>query len=390
MPTFKHLVAALDQARKIEFVELSVIPENELSPEQERRKNLAPIANNNTIFLMPHGEPFFEDLYAGLQERQNYNDTSHPKIHFGIGGTRNLSIMAATRADGAILADLNLNHQKLMDTIGEVAEQLIHNHGVGNFTPEDFVEAFSRHPVQQDVLAKIPASQGLHTDLAQELAVAESWLYAGQTDGRFDHIMRLYEQERIGTIALNIVDEGAFEGLACVLQKAREHICGLENAELDTIFLANLMRHLAKPSGAYRHFENDTTPRGQEPRAWNNIGIIADCGNPYTILADRTILEAIKIPDSPFFNNRQISGISFNQFQERSREINFDAPPDESIVSYREGELHHCDWNHGNQITIGGGLGIMRRLLEQQHKIDYPVGKHTENVVTRQTIAREK
>jgi hypothetical protein len=224
MASFRELIQNLGRAREARFQRLAERNGEELSTDERAERGMAPIRNSK-LFLMPQGEPFFETVYPILQRFADVQD--HPTINLGIAGTRNLSIVGATRANAAVLADLNLSHQVLMDALGHVGKNLSRERGIGNFGPTDFVREFSRHEQAQELLRQIPEDPRAHstipTDLAEELSVPESWFFEGQRDGRFQHVMTLFRDDRIATLAINgrISDAPAYAPKTSTLRRYR-------------------------------------------------------------------------------------------------------------------------------------------------------------------------
>ena len=136
-----------------------------------------------------------------------------------------------------------------------------------------------------------------------------------------------------------------FEQLALTLKEIRTYLPELKDAKVSTIFLANLMWHLAKPV-PYREFGDlDHTPRNSILQVWENIQKIAP-ENPYVIFAYKRI-EELYDPESPFFDQELIDGPSYIEMMR-----NYLALP-------RPVRLHP---------TMGGRLDIVRRIVAGDHK----------------------
>jgi hypothetical protein len=360
-PSLQDRLQVLERNRNDNFSRLKKHPDLELTASEKRQKDLAPMTSE-VVFLVPHGEPFFDTVYPTLKKLGA--DKKAPTIHLGIGVSRNLSIIAATKADAAILPDLNTNTQLLIKAFSEVAAKLDSKKGAGHYGPVDFVKEFHKHPQAQDLLEKTrrkarEVNNDFHTDLAEELIVPESWLFHRQNDGRFEHVMKLFREGKIGAIPMNLVDSEGFEQLSAVLDEMKAQSPELKNAKVNTVFLSNLISHLAKSSGGYFLFENDRTPRDSVTVAFDNIRKIAP-DNPYVIFAHTKAEKLLDNPHSPFFNRRLLDGPTHEQLKSK-----LERSPDKELIPFNPPFFHHQDWILANQPTMGGPLSHIEELLKE-------------------------
>lgn len=338
MPTFAELLDDLDANRRR--------PHSASGSER-----FAPI-RSEIMFVLPRGEPFFEYIYPRLCA---FRDETRPRAHFGIGNTRNLSIIAATRADAAILGYYNLYEQDAVNAVAEVAVSLYDRRG-DEAMPAEFIEYFAAHPIQE-LLQRAPDGHDLHTDLSQELAVPESWLNREHDDGRFIHVLRLFARGRIGTIGLNIVDQSVFSDIKRVLESAGHADAALRGLQVQTVFLANLMYHLGRPETYVEYGTIDHTPRNAAAIAWDNLRKIAS-DDAYVIFAHEFPMDLYRNNGSEYFAADEIDG------PPRSALSILATCSAEAKIPYLDIDTeHYCDWRPYHYATMGGALGLISRKL---------------------------
>lgn len=388
MRSFAAIIAELDATRRAHFRAIGSTPTGQ-HPATPRGMTFAPIASN-VVFLVPHGEPFFSNLVPRLVAMGATKQ--RPMIHIGVGGTRNLSIIGLTKADAGLFVDLNVNQLSLMTALADVAKRMEGTRGPGSYGPRDFVREFAKHPRAQAILDNLPfeeteceivtvkgrpvpptrrTDRGFHTDLAEELIVPESWLYEHQdpSNGPFRHVMALFANERIGTLALNLVDREGFQELSEALRRATDGtVQGLEEARVGTIFLANLLSHIAAARGYFKFGNLDRTPRGGLPSAWSNIERIAP-NDSYVIFAEQSVRSLRADPANPLMDRRLLDGPTMRQLHLVDQLDVGEVNDTLRIAAFQSTSTsHHCDWHPGNQATMGGRLGVVKALLNELHQ----------------------
>jgi len=160
--------------------------------------------------------------------------------------------------------------------------------------------------------------------------------------------------------------------LANVLNNAREHIPDLKNAEIGTIFLANLIYHLVPSKPYFKFGKADQTHHLADQNsaliALENIQKIAP-NNPYVIFAHERIQELRVNPDSPFFNQDLFTGTTYEEL----RSIPFESPGENRYVVKFHSDFnadHHCNFIIVNQPTFGAQLTtFMQQIREDVDKI---------------------
>lgn len=350
MTTFHEIIRSFDEKRKSYVNELGERPSETLTEEEKEVLSVAPVSQN-WMFLLPMSEPFFEDIYPALLEIPGTKQ--QPSIHIGIAGTRNLSIMAAAKADAGILFDFNLRQQELMEYVCKTAQELIEerrNSGqdIGGITPQDFVTAFDENAKAKELLSR--NERKVASTFQPELHEPTSWLYEKQTDGRFQHIMRLFAEDKIATLAMNVLDRKGFEDLNDVLENARHQVDGLQNATLGTAFLSNLPYILEK--------ELNFGPQGAAPSKglFPTLENMALLGNPYLVYAKERVYDwRHTIKDADWRGHMS---------QSLGRD-NINAPTEGQIRRYKS--QHSGEFRN---MTLGGYLDTVTSLCHAQHDKD--------------------
>lgn len=369
MATFREIIRSLDERRKQEVEVLNEQSPDTLTDAQRKILEVAPITQN-PIFLLSMSEPFFDAVYPALKELPQHKEA--PSIHLGVAGSRNLSIMAAARSDAGIFFDSNLKQQTLIEQVIHTAKELIARKGgiehIDAITPQDFVDAFAENEAAAELVAG-GVRKDLPTTFAPELRDRTSWLYEDQSDGRFHHVMRLFAEDKIATLAMNAIDAQGFENLRDALDSVRSGVPGLENAEVGTAFLSNL------PYIFDKNLEFWTMGKALEDRLFPALENLAVLGNPYLVCAKERMYDRLYSVRDADWRGRMSGKLG--------RE-NINAPSD---AQYRQFRSQHPFGREFKDMTIGGYLDTvtahfsdLREKDQKRRDRGTPVYSHAERV----------
>ena len=188
-----------------------------------------------------------------------------------------------------------------------------------------------------------------------------------QQDGRFHHMLRLFAEDKIATLAMNAIDSRGFQELKQTLETVRNKIPELENAKVGTAFLANLAYVLDKEV-AYGP-KGPAIKNGLFP-ALENLSLL---GNPYFVCGKERMYDHLHSTNDIDWRDHMSAKLG--------RE-NINAPTNAQYREYRNRHPHSSEFK---EMTVGGYLDTLtahfhtlrEKDVKRRSRATSPYGPHS-------------